>query len=163
MAIKQAPTPREILMFTSLTTLFTTSRKGHLALTAAAAVIALTAAPSANAADAIGTVDQAYVITAMKASSGAPARVLGVDAEGIVALQRPSGAASQQWAPAAVGAPAARSYETCLESLRCPFTVLVAPSPRLLVNVATGRCLTVLPGKLAAVACNDGAADERQR
>jgi hypothetical protein len=150
-------------MFTSLTSLFTTSRKGHLALTVAAAAIALTATPAAHAADATGTVDQAFTITAMKASGGAQARVLGVNPAGTVTLQRPTGAASQAWAPAAVGAPAARSYEECLQLMSCPFTPLVAPSPRLLVNVATGRCLTVLPGRVAAITCNDGAADERQR
>ncbi len=131
-------------MFKHLAPYFTQSRKGHAAITAAACLIALVAAPASGAA--VPSHPGAFTITAMKASSGAPARVLATDAEGRVELQRPSGAPGQRWVVTtpygAQGATTLVSYVSCLERLTCPFTNPEPSAARSLVNQATGQCLS---------------------
>lgn len=153
-------------MFKQLTPYFTQSRKGHAALTAAACLVALVAAPSAGATAA--TPDAGFAITAMKATSASAPRVLGTSASGRVELQRPSaGDAGQVWIPSA--APGASTplaaLSACAQRMSCPFTTFQETAPQHLVNVESGQCLTLAtaPVGVATTPCDASGTNDRQR
>ena len=142
-------------MFSQIHTHFTTGRRVHLAIAAAAALVAMAAAPAAQAgtgpavrtAVAAGTsgVDT-FRITVMKPASGASALVLGAAQDGAVALERPiEGDASQEWSIIDAGAPGPlASFTACIEQVRCAFTQPNATSMHQVVNRGSGQCLTLV-------------------